>query len=99
MPMLVRAANVEVRITASALHRFHTREVVTAAMWDSPCLVLMFKMAGDSNAKVRSAASIKLDGQGGLVVCSKSDGVRETFRLDQIQTLDLQYLRPLVTVA
>jgi hypothetical protein len=53
-------------------------------------LVLKFKMAGDSELRVRSARSIKLDGRGGLIVEDAETNALETIDLRNLTAFNLQ---------
>ena len=53
-------------------------------------LVLKFRMAGDSELRVKSASRIKLDGRGGLVVEDAETNARETIDLRNLTAFNLQ---------
>jgi hypothetical protein len=54
---------------------------------DNLYLLLRFTLAGDTEAKVRGAARITVDGRGGLVVYDAATGQPERISLDQLQSV------------
>jgi hypothetical protein len=55
-------------------------------------LVLMFRLAGDGQMRVKEASRIKLDGHGGLMVYSEN-GVAETYSLQNVQAFSIQPMK------
>ena len=57
-------------------------------------LVLQFKMAGDTNCRISSAARIKVDGRGGLTFYSPETGSAERIDLADLRWLSIRFLGP-----
>jgi len=56
-------------------------------------LVLMFRLSGDGQMRVKGASRIKLDGRGGLMVYDSENGVAETYDLQKVQSFSIQPLK------
>ena len=56
-------------------------------------LVLMFRLSGDGQMRVKGASRIKLDGRGGLMVYDSENGVAETYDLHNLQSFSIQPLQ------
>ncbi len=55
-------------------------------------LVLMFRLSGDGQMRVKGASRIKLDGRGGLMVYDSENGAAETYDLENMQSVSIQPL-------
>ena len=55
-------------------------------------LVLSFKLAGESDCRVRGAARIKVDGHGALTVYDAGSGLAERIDLAELQSLSIRSL-------
>jgi hypothetical protein len=55
-------------------------------------LVLMFRLAGEGQLRVKEASRIKLDGRGGLMVYSEN-GPAETYSLQNVQSFAIQPMK------
>jgi len=53
-------------------------------------LVLMFRLSGEGQMRVKGASRIKLDGRGGLMVYDAENGAAETFDLQNLQSFSIQ---------
>jgi len=53
-------------------------------------LVLMFRLSGEGQMRVKGASRIKLDGRGGLMVYDSENGSTETFDLQNMQSFSIQ---------
>jgi hypothetical protein len=56
-------------------------------------LVVMFRLSGDGDMRVRGASRIKLDGRGGLMVYDSENGAAETYELQNVQSFSIQPLK------
>ena len=55
-------------------------------------LLVKFKVSGDTQVQVKSAARIKVDGRGGMTLYHPWNGTSEKITLDQLQSLTIQAL-------
>jgi hypothetical protein len=55
-------------------------------------LVLMFRLSGDGQMRVKGVSRIKLDGRGGLMVYDSENGAAETYDLQKMQSFSIQPL-------
>lgn len=53
-------------------------------------LVLMFRLSGEGQMRVKGASRIKLDGRGGLMVYDSENGAAETYDLENVQSFSIQ---------
>ncbi len=53
-------------------------------------LVLMFRLSGEGQLRVKGASRIKLDGRGGLMVYDSENGAAETYDLESMQSFSIQ---------
>jgi hypothetical protein len=55
-------------------------------------LVVMFRLSGEGDMRVKGASRIKLDGRGGLMVFSEN-GTAETYALQNVQSFSIQPMK------
>lgn len=55
-------------------------------------LLVTFKLSGDAQFQVKSAASVKVDGRGGLILYAPDGGVEDTIEVGKLQSFQIHSL-------